>query len=165
MTLRPLEICLGTLVMAASATGVHGQCSNHAGAGDVAEGEACLVDLDEDLTNGGCNSTPPVFTFVPSLPVTFCGSASTYDIDTNAQFSGNVELCVDYNDAGLSAQQEAELQLMHFDGTSWADITSDLDTVTNIVCGTTNSFSAFAIGQLLVRCRGRHRVLVVVDPP
>ena len=61
----------------------HGQCPNDCGAGDVAEGEACLVDLAVDTTNGGCNSTPPVFTVVGLLSVTYCGTASTYDVDTD----------------------------------------------------------------------------------
>jgi subtilisin-like proprotein convertase family protein len=45
--------------------------------GALDEGEPCLVDGDTDVTNGGCNSTPPVFT-AASCNDTFCGTISTY---------------------------------------------------------------------------------------
>ena len=59
-----------------------GQCSNDAGAGDTDEGEACLLDETDDTTNGGCNSSPAVFTDVAAdggLPRTYCSSASNYN--------------------------------------------------------------------------------------
>ena len=45
--------------------------------GALDEGEPCLVDNDTDVTNGGCNSTPPVFTDA-ACNDTFCGTVSTY---------------------------------------------------------------------------------------
>jgi len=57
-----------------------GQCTNDAGAGETAEGEACTLDDNVDATNGGCNSSPPVFTLVEEdggLPRTYCGNAAT----------------------------------------------------------------------------------------
>ena len=55
-------------------------CSNDAGAGNTAEGEVCITNNVDDVTNGGCNSSPPVFTDVEAdggLPRIYCGSAST----------------------------------------------------------------------------------------
>ena len=46
----------------------------------IAEGEACLVDEDVDVTNGGCNSETPVFTPIQNGDV-ICGTASTYLVD------------------------------------------------------------------------------------
>ena len=64
------------------ASWTYGQCKNDCGVGDVEEGEPCLVDLDEDTTNGGCNSDPIVFGSASCVDI-ICGTASTYDIDTN----------------------------------------------------------------------------------
>lgn len=70
-----------------------------------------------------------------------------YEIETTATFAGQVEVCFDYDDTGLSIDQENSLQLLHFDGTSWVDITSSIDTTSNVICGLTNSFSLFAVGH------------------
>jgi hypothetical protein len=87
-----LVVALATIAYGSPAWG---QCSNNAGAGDTAEGEACPLDETNDTTNGGCNSTPPVFTQVAldgGLPRTYCSQAANYD---------NIQTCVD--DAGCPA--------------------------------------------------------------
>jgi hypothetical protein len=61
----------------------YGQCTNDVGAGDLAEGEACLVDNDEDTTNVGCNADPAIFTTLATSDFTngvllVCGISSTY---------------------------------------------------------------------------------------
>lgn len=77
-----------------------------------------------------------------------------YDISTMASFSGNVEICLPYKDDYLSANEENNLKLLHWDQTlngglgDWADITSPsgLDTASNMICGIATSFSPFAVG-------------------
>jgi hypothetical protein len=44
----------------------------------VAEGEPVCGDEYVDETNGGCNSTPPVYTDVPCGPRTICGEYGNY---------------------------------------------------------------------------------------
>jgi hypothetical protein len=56
---------------------------NDCGMGDTAEIEPCLVDLDEDTINGGCDSSPEVFENAAVSGETFCGTISTYDADTD----------------------------------------------------------------------------------
>ena len=71
------------------------QCSNDAGAGNTAENEGCNMDEDNDTTNGGCNSSPPVFTNVAAdggLPRTYCSNTASYNL---------TQTCVD--DAGCPA--------------------------------------------------------------
>ncbi|MEE8576662.1 MAG: hypothetical protein V3T31_05350, partial [candidate division Zixibacteria bacterium] len=70
-----------------------------------------------------------------------------YGISTEAGFSGAVEICINYDDAGLSDADEAALTLQHYDDglSDWTNITSNLDTVTNIICGSTTSLSPFAV--------------------
>ena len=59
---------------------VYGGCTNACGTGDVAEGEPCLVDGDNDTTNGGCNGDPVVFG-TGACSLTICGTSSTYVLD------------------------------------------------------------------------------------
>jgi hypothetical protein len=72
-----------------------------------------------------------------------------FDVSTTAGFSGNVELCFTYNDGGLSLTEEENLKLLHFNEATvlWEESTSaPIDTVNNIICGTTTHFSVFAVG-------------------
>jgi hypothetical protein len=94
----------GLALLAALAMGswAYGQCSNDAGAGQVDEGEACLVDLDSDTVDGGCNSDPAVFRTLDTADFTsgraiVCGSASNYNIDTACDVDAD---CPDGNCVG-----------------------------------------------------------------
>ncbi|MEK7151441.1 MAG: hypothetical protein AAB784_01855, partial [Patescibacteria group bacterium] len=68
-----------------------------------------------------------------------------YSISTTAVFSGNVEVCLSWAESQFN--NENNLKLFHLDGTNWANITESgyPDTVNNIICGLTTSFSDFAI--------------------
>jgi len=69
-----------------------------------------------------------------------------YFIDTDADFVGNFELCINYDDAGLSAQEEADLVLLHYSAGEWLDITISHNADSNIICGVTDNLSPFAVG-------------------
>ncbi len=74
------------------------------------------------------------------------GSPPTYyNITTTAQFSGQIEVCLSWQQGQFN--NETNLKLFHYDGTNWTNITESgyPDTVNNIICGLTNSFSDFAI--------------------
>jgi hypothetical protein len=92
-------------------------------------------------TSTGGPPPPNGFTIVPS------GTPTYYSITTSATFSGNVKVCITYNDAGLTPQQEAALKLQVYEVTPgiWKDITTSLDVVNNVICGLTTHFSDFAI--------------------
>ncbi|MFH0828950.1 MAG: FG-GAP-like repeat-containing protein [Candidatus Kerfeldbacteria bacterium] len=68
-----------------------------------------------------------------------------YDISTTATYTPPVTICLDYDDTGMSAGRENALKIMHWDGATWTNVTSSLDTVNNSICGTVSSFSWFAI--------------------
>jgi hypothetical protein len=72
-----------------------------------------------------------------------------YDIATTAVFSGPVTLCLTYDDSGIPSDREQTLQLFHWNGTAWVDITTSLDTANNTICGQSTSLSPFAIGYQL----------------
>ncbi|MDP3697590.1 MAG: hypothetical protein Q8R55_06290 [Candidatus Taylorbacteria bacterium] len=82
---------------------------------------------------------PPPTGFKLGTPETY------YSITTTAQFNGSVEVCVTWTEGQFS--EENNLKFFHSDGTNWNDITGSgyPDTVNNVICGLTDSFSDFAV--------------------
>jgi len=66
-----------------------------------------------------------------------------YDISTTAQFTGTIEICLSYNPALVG--DESNLKLMHYENGAWRNVTTSLDTVANIICGTVTSLSPYII--------------------
>lgn len=71
-----------------------------------------------------------------------------YDITTTAAYSGSIEVCVSYDDTGMSFIDELSLRFWHLENDTWVNVTSGLDTTNNIICGTVNSLSWFGVGQV-----------------
>lgn len=106
------------------------------------------VDMQFDnVTTGGTTEmtvtttgpTSESFQAVPSDPPMY------YNFTTTSTFTGNIEICITYDDTDLTQEQEDALTLQHFNGTDWIDITSSLNTTTNIICGLTSSLSPFVL--------------------
>lgn len=66
-----------------------------------------------------------------------------FDLDTTAEFVGDVEICIDYSN--VSYFNENRLALFHDNNGTWEDITTSLNTDNNLICGSTDSFSDFAV--------------------
>ena len=85
----------------------------------------------------------------PPAPANFrLGDTPTYyEIETNAVFTGPITICVDYS--SVSYGSESLLALLHYDEQSatWQDVTSSVDTVTKIICGSTTSLSPFLVAE------------------
>jgi CSLREA domain-containing protein/uncharacterized repeat protein (TIGR01451 family) len=92
----------------------------------------------------------------PAVPSGFqLGDPATYyEIDTTATFVGSVEVCISY--AGTTFLDEAGLRLYHFDEANgtWQDVTTSLDTTTDVICGLTGSFSPFVVVERDYRFSG-----------
>ncbi len=69
--------------------------------------------------------------------------ATVYDITTTATFTGQATICINYSGITFTGAP----QLYHFVNGAWVKITTTADTNVDIVCGTTSSFSPFAIFQ------------------
>jgi len=84
----------------------------------------------------------------PTAPTGYqFGAPATYsDITTTATFSGNAQLCFNYDQTHYKA--ESTLKLFHWNGATWDNVTTSLNTVTNTICGNAVTFtpSLFAIG-------------------
>jgi hypothetical protein len=98
----------------------------------------------EDVTAEGvttiiqnCNGASPPANFQQA-----CEPPQCFAIETDATYSGNIEICLSYDD---SVCNEADLRLLHNEGGSWVDVTSSLDTDNNIICGTVTTLSEFLL--------------------
>lgn len=98
-----------------------------------------------EITTGGYTTVatsttgpPPAtgYKIVPSAPPIY------YDITTTATFTGMVEVCLSYDESQVNGPEE-NLKLWKFIP-GWADITTHVDTVNNVVCGETTSLSIYA---------------------
>jgi hypothetical protein len=76
------------------------------------------------------------------------GEPRYWDINTTAEYSGTIEVCISYDQSEV-ASNEQNLQLRHDDGGTWENITSSLDTDANIICGIATSLSPFAVFEPL----------------
>jgi parallel beta-helix repeat protein len=78
-----------------------------------------------------------------SLPVGYSpAGAIFFDVSTTATYLNDVEVCLPYEPSSLD-----EPHLVHFDGSEWADVTTELDPVGGIVCGVVGSLSPFGIAE------------------
>jgi len=100
------------------------------------------------VTAGGetCIETITSFQYSNPIGYRFGQSHNMIDITTSALYSGNATVCMGYDQSRLRGS-ETLLRLFHWNGTAWNDITNDLDTAGNVICGFTNSLSPFAIGE------------------
>ena len=102
------------------------------------------LDFDNVTTGGGISVTE---LSNPSPPANFrIPSGKSYEINFDGTFTGNVTVCINYDDADVHGS-ENNLKLMHRGTQGWQDITTTRDTVNNIICGVTTSFSEFAVAE------------------
>jgi len=71
-----------------------------------------------------------------------CLPPTYYDVFTTATYSGNIEVCVTYDD---TICEENDLRLLQHKGDVWVDVTTSLDTNTNTIYGVTESLSTFLL--------------------
>lgn len=93
-----------------------------------------------DAGNDG-NVTAILRTSVPTLPAGFQvgDPPAFYELDSQATFTGPVEVCIGYGDLPSGMQPK----LLHYENGTWVDVTTRLQPP-NQVCGNVTSFSPFA---------------------
>jgi hypothetical protein len=100
------------------------------------------------LTTSETSDYPLPSGFQLGLPATY------YDITTDAAVLFPAVVCISYAD-DVIYMDEANLRLFHHDGTAWEDITvPPVDTVNNLICGSTNSLSPFVLGERVPQFTG-----------
>jgi hypothetical protein len=103
------------------------------------------ISFAEITTGGMVNCSEPD---EPSTPANFMLLGQVIDLDFTGEFDGTATVCFPY-DEDLVEGNEEDLQLLHRnDGeTEWQNITTTIDTVLNVICGTITSFSEFAVAE------------------
>jgi hypothetical protein len=103
------------------------------------------VTFDQVTTAGQTTVTTSSSGPLPPTGFTLTTPPVYYEITTTATFTGNVRVCLSWNEGQVA--NEDEVRLFHWESTAWADITdaTSRNTVTNRLCGTTTSLSPFAL--------------------
>lgn len=143
----------------ADSNGIGDLCENSqpldAGAGGSADLTAVgeTVSLNFDMVDQAGNvglaistsgpSATSAFTLFPASPPKY------YEITTDALYSGSISITLSYDDAGLTAEEESQMALWHFEGGEWVNITQEVNTIGNLVTGQTTSLSPFVLGLLV----------------
>ncbi len=70
-----------------------------------------------------------------------------FNITTDASYTGGIDVCLNYNENAIPGP-EANLVLLHFDGSMWVNVTTSRDLVNNKICGHVTSLSPFVIGAV-----------------
>ena len=87
------------------------------------------------------NAGPPV----PGDFVSLASSPTYYDVSTTATHTGSITFCVPYDP--IADPDPSLVRLLHWNGTSWDDVTTSADPATATVCGTTTSLSPFGVAK------------------
>jgi len=80
----------------------------------------------------------------PPIPSGFQLVGSFYEVTTTAQFTGDILVTFPY-DPSISAAEEANLELRHWQADAWADVTYSKDIVAKTITGRVSSLSPFAV--------------------
>ena len=112
---------------------------------EVPPGTPGMTMTFDNVTTGG-NTTVAVLDAETSPPppggFQIGSQPLYYEIETTATFSGPVTICFNYAGVDFGGQTP---RLFHYVGGSWVDITTSVDAATTTLCGSTSSFSVFAI--------------------
>ncbi|MEE4363855.1 MAG: MopE-related protein, partial [Desulfotignum sp.] len=108
--------------------------------------DSVLQGGDTIFATGPCGGSAwEGFTLIPA------DNPTCVEIETTAEFAGSVKVCINYDDTGLTLDQEQKLVMIHCnDQGKCSMIPCDppipVDTVNNVVCGCTETFSIFGVG-------------------
>jgi parallel beta-helix repeat protein len=81
----------------------------------------------------------------PEPPLGFEIAGQYYDIQTTANYSGQIEVRITYDDAGMTQVEEEALRLRQWSVTQWVDITTYVDTANNVIYGIAPHLSMFGV--------------------
>ena len=98
------------------------------------------------VTSGG-NTVASTSTIGPALPPGFELVGSYTDIATTAKVKASpfnpITVCFNYSNSGVA--DPGDLDLLHFQGGVWVNVTTTNNTRTGIICGAVTSLSPFAV--------------------
>jgi hypothetical protein len=87
-----------------------------------------------------------------------------FDINTDASYSGGMTACVRYDQTRVQ-RPEAALRLMQRIDNDYVEVTTAVDTTSDIICGATTQLSVFVVVQPLAAVGGIVELLQSSAPP
>jgi hypothetical protein len=109
------------------------------------------VTFDQVTTAGTTalmlSTVGPDLPYYQKLPVS---GPIYYYFETTAEYSGNVQTCLGYNDVGMTPDEESMIRMEQYWGLGWMDwggITTWIDNDSNYVCGTSRELSMYMLAQ------------------
>jgi hypothetical protein len=96
-----------------------------------------VTDAGATSVSSSSSGPPPPSGFALGNPPVY------YELSTTATFDGPVTVCFSYDPSAFPSG--AGLALGHFVNGAWQNITSSIDPVNHVICGTTMSFSPFTV--------------------
>ncbi|MFH2048132.1 MAG: hypothetical protein ABIJ12_01705, partial [bacterium] len=115
------------------------------------------VTTELTITGTGPDPGEGTFEIVPT------NNPEYYNIATDAIFENSILICITYNDAMVTPEEESNLKLMHYDDPEWIDITYSLNSETDIICGYTTTLSPFVLALPFSCCQLRGDVALPSD--
>jgi hypothetical protein len=120
----------------------------------VAPGMYLRVEFPYVFSPGGEASLEVVGTGpgVPPTGIQLIPSSTPiyYDISVDFSFNPPVRICIEYDDAGMTPEQEALLVMEHWFAGEWDALTVDFhDPEYNFICASSNTLSPFALAYPL----------------
>ncbi len=111
---------------------------------DPATGDLFATVKFEEVTTGGRTKMTDIGNGLPSPSSYALPTKPTYyDIATEADYAGDVEVCMNYKSIGLT--KPSALRVSHFEDGEWEELNTTVDTEKGIICGTSPSLSQFVI--------------------
>ncbi|MCP4705370.1 MAG: T9SS type A sorting domain-containing protein [candidate division Zixibacteria bacterium] len=116
---------------------------------DVEESFDLGIDLVFDNVTTGGNTEIALSSYGPAGGGLFdlvpSESPAYLYISSDAEFTGSIEICVNYDPDFMTPEDEGDLVLLHYESGEWVDITTTLNTETNMLCGSTDNLSPFVM--------------------
>jgi len=106
----------------------------------VVDGTSLLMNFDQITSEGSVSvvSYGPRDSEVPPPPSAFDFGGTIYHIETSAQFTGGVEVCLPWSDPTVQPT------MLHYTNGAWESLPTTLSG-SGVFCATTTSFSLFAL--------------------
>jgi len=98
-------------------------------------------DGDTSLVTSTTGPPPPTGSKIVGLDE----SPLYFDINTDASYSGDLSVCVRYDESQVTGPEDNLKLMQRVDG--FDDITTSVDTANHIICGTTTHLSIFVVAE------------------
>jgi probable HAF family extracellular repeat protein len=132
---------------------------------DTTTGKSPVTLTFGTVTQGGVTSLTTSSTGLAAPTGFALGSPAEYfNLATTAVFSGTISMCINYTGITFTGLP----QLFHNNGSAWVNVTTSVDTLNRIVCGTVTSLSPFALfaplPPLTITANPASRLYGLTDP-